>query len=293
MSKQPQGMSKQTQEMEAADVDIAARKVLLDALDALESHIDAITVVGAQAVALRTAIAELALPSYTFDADLSIDPSVLGPNPLLQEAMISAGFTRGEQPGAWQHAVHVGDQVANVDVDLMVGDTFSEKGGRRGGRIPPHAANATRKASGLEPSAVDADVMQVTSLDGNDGRLRKVRVAGPAALLVAKAFKLHDRATGAREHRLSNKDAADVYRLMVASQMKDVANRFDLLFRNDRTRPTAQTGLDLLQQQFGRPNAFGIGMTQSALQGSVDANRISALAPAFIHELARRVTNSN
>jgi hypothetical protein len=47
-----------------------------------------------------------------------------------------------------------------------------------------------------------------------EGRKVRLRVAGPAALLVAKAYKLADRLAGDRRDRVIAKDAVDAYRLL-------------------------------------------------------------------------------
>ena len=52
---------------------VAARTALLDALDVLVDHRDALVVVGAQAVYARTAGAGLVTAPYTDDGDLAID----------------------------------------------------------------------------------------------------------------------------------------------------------------------------------------------------------------------------
>ena len=66
----------------------AARRVLLDAFEALEDHLDSLVLVGAQAVYLRagqsTAVAD---PPYTTDGDLRIDPRNLADHPLLAERL--------------------------------------------------------------------------------------------------------------------------------------------------------------------------------------------------------------
>lgn len=49
---------------------IAARRVLRDALEALAPRGDAVIVVGAQAVYLRTGAGELGIAPYTTDGDL-------------------------------------------------------------------------------------------------------------------------------------------------------------------------------------------------------------------------------
>jgi hypothetical protein len=60
--------------MPGASEYVAARRALLDALEALREHIDSIVVVGAQAVYLHTGAAELAVAEFTTDADLALDP---------------------------------------------------------------------------------------------------------------------------------------------------------------------------------------------------------------------------
>jgi hypothetical protein len=64
-------------------LNVAARRVLLDALDALQRHLDALVVVGAQAVYLRSQDADLQVAAFTADGDLSVNPSLLGDEPHL------------------------------------------------------------------------------------------------------------------------------------------------------------------------------------------------------------------
>jgi hypothetical protein len=56
---------------------VAARSVLLDALEALGEQRQAVILVGAQAIYLHTGAIELAVPELTIDADLTIDPALL------------------------------------------------------------------------------------------------------------------------------------------------------------------------------------------------------------------------
>ena len=51
---------------------IIARRVLLDALDALGAHRNAVVLVGAQAIYLRVGEADLAVAPYTTDGDLAM-----------------------------------------------------------------------------------------------------------------------------------------------------------------------------------------------------------------------------
>jgi len=69
-----------------------ARTGLLDALEALESHIDALVIVGAQAIYLHTGTTEIALAEFTTDGDVAIDPDQLRSDPLIEEAMRAAGW---------------------------------------------------------------------------------------------------------------------------------------------------------------------------------------------------------
>ena len=56
---------------------VRARRVLLDALEALEEHRDAIVLVGAQAIYLHTGEGDLAVSPFTLDADLALNPAAL------------------------------------------------------------------------------------------------------------------------------------------------------------------------------------------------------------------------
>lgn len=83
---------------------VAARSALLDALQALAAHRDALVLIGAQAIYLHTGAALVALAEATKDSDLAIDPRELDDDPLLDDAMTAAGFHRDliyPQPGAW------------------------------------------------------------------------------------------------------------------------------------------------------------------------------------------------
>ena len=82
---------------------IAARRVLLDALIALEPEGTVVIVAGAQTVYLRTG----SVAPFTVDGDLAIDPNKLRPDPVLEEVMEAADFSLQEiggghiEPGIW------------------------------------------------------------------------------------------------------------------------------------------------------------------------------------------------
>ena len=271
---------------------LVARRVLLDALEALAAQLDAITLVGAQAVHLRSGGGELTAPSYTSDADLGIDPTVLDDEPLLEQLMTSAGFTQGPNPGHWRRPERVGSQVEDIVVDLMVADTFSGPGSRRSGVIPPHSRDATRRTPGLEPAAVDYDVLPVPSLEPEaDPRVIDVRVAGPAALLVAKACKLGERfrATGQRrlvQQRRSRRAAphADQRGRPRPAPVRGLACQ--LPCRDDDSSGSDLPGRTV--RGVGEP-VPGVTMAVEALRTEVDADQIEVTAPAYTAALLRVV----
>ena len=263
-------------------ITVVARRVLLDALEALEAQRDAITIVGAQAVHLRTAGSEgLTTPSFTSDADLSIDPDVLDEEPLLEQSMIAAGFAQGPDPGHWHRPEKIGSRVEEIVVDLMVADTFSGPGSRRSGVIPPHSRHATRRTPGLEAAAVDDDVLPVPNLEPvQDRRVIEARVAGVAALLIAKCHKLGERFRAPDQRRLVAKDAGDVLRLMFATDVGPIRQRLAVLLADPRSEASTGQGLAYLEELFGAPGRHGVVMAVDALR-DVDADQIRSLAPVY------------
>ncbi len=164
----------------------------------------------AQAIYLRTPAATVALAEATKDSDLALDPRKLHDTPLIDQAMTAAGFIlnpMSNQPGSWQSP-------AGVPVDLMVPQDLAGPGGRatRGARLPPHDKRAMRRATGLEAAIVDNSLETVPALDPQDERAFDVKVAGPAALVVAKMHKVLERL--GQPQRLNDKDAHDIYRIL-------------------------------------------------------------------------------
>lgn len=172
---------------------VAARRVLLDALCALAPHGTAVIVVGAQAVYLRTGPSGIAVAPYTTDGDLALDPTLLDDEPALGESMRRAGFTLSDEPGIWDAIARIDGEDVIIALDLIVPEAVAAGGGRRGARLGPHGNRAARRAVGLEAALVDHGSMTISALDPTDQRRVTVEVAGVAALMVAKAHKIHDR----------------------------------------------------------------------------------------------------
>jgi len=120
---------------------IAARRVLLDALEALGTHRKAVVLVGAQAIYLDVGEGDLAVAPYTTDGDLAIDPRELDDEPALVATLEAAGFTLAVRPGTWT--------MSEVQIDLLVPASLGGPG-RRGARLGVHGTDVARKATGLE-----------------------------------------------------------------------------------------------------------------------------------------------
>jgi hypothetical protein len=264
-----------------ADLLPTARSALLDALDALQLHLHALVVIGAQAIYLHTGGAAVALAETTKDSDIALDTRALSDTPLIEDAMREAGFhldPNFPQPGSWLSA-------EDIPVDLMVPASLVRATGRRGARIPPHSKHAARRATGLEATIVDHAPMHVAALDPGDSRACTVNVAGPAALLVAKLHKIAERAD--TPDRLLDKDAHDLYRLLVAIPTGQLATSLWRLQADPLAGKATRHAIALLDELFAAgPQALGSMMAGRAEQGIGDPAVVSAAVAALAGDLA-------
>jgi len=272
---------------------VVARRVLLDALFALAPHGKAVIVAGAQAVYLRTGATDLAVAPYTTDGDLAINPSLLGDDPNLEEAMTSANFTllvRPEghaEPGIWVTRATIDGKTEQIPVDLIVPEGAAPGGGRRGARLGAHGKRAAGRAVGLEPALVDHTPMVIGALDPADLRSIEVEVAGPAALLIAKAHKIHDRVASGKVSRVDDKDAADVVRLMQTTQASVVASSLTALRSDPMAGETTGKGTVYLVDLFGRRGRQGIEMASRSLQLALDPDTVTVICTAYMASIMR------
>lgn len=258
-----------------------SRAVLLDALEVLEDQREAVVVIGAQAIYLQTGGVDVALAEATKDCDVALDPRALADDPRVEATMKAGGFVPGDQPGSWLS----GD---GIPVDLMVPERLAGPGGRRGARIPPHHKGVARRASGLEATLVDNTEISVRALDPADRREIRARVAGPAALLVAKLFKIAERV--ATPGRLNDKDAHDIYRVLRAVETEPLRAAFDGLLQDELSHAVTQQSIGYLDGLFARgPSALGAVMAGRAeeLVGEPEqvASAVSFLAADLVDAL--------
>ncbi len=220
-----------------------------------------------------------------------INPSLLGDDPLLEAAMRDAGFElspRPEghvEPGIWVTPALVGDHQELIPVDLIVPEGAAPPGGRRGARLGVHGNRAARRILGLEAALIDHSPREIMPLDAADTRSITAEVAGPAALLVAKAHKLHDRVEDDRSHRVKDKDASDVVRLMQTTTPSTLAVVFEKLLNDPVAGTPTRDGLDYLRQLFGRRGRPGVTMAMNALTIAMDPNTVEVICTSFMAQL--------
>ena len=265
---------------------VEARRILLDALDAMRAHIDALVLVGAQAVYLRSEGRLAGYQAFTTDADVVLDPAKLGPIPPLGRAMETAGFVLTAEPGIWEARFDrpgFDDEVV-VPVDLIVPEQFAASAGKRAARLPDeHGKSTARKSAGLEGAVVDNGPIEIAALEAGDERRVMVNVAGVGALLVAKSYKLGERL--AKPERLQAKDAGDVYRLFDATAADDMAAILSALLDDERSARATDIALDYARQLFMTPGGVGVQLAAQALRGSLPEPTVIAVITGYMRDV--------
>ena len=261
---------------------IEARRVLLDALGALSPQLDAVVLVGAQAVYLRTADRLPAYQPFTTDADIVLDPSLLADQPALGDIMRNAGFVLTAEPGIWEARFRregfVDDVV--VPVDLIVPMHVAAGPGRRSARLRgEHGKHSARKSEGLEGALVDHSPIRISAIDPTDDRVLIVNVAGEASLLVAKLHKLGDRLE--KPERLAAKDAGDVYRLFDIVAPDQMATRLTALLADERSAAATLKALDYGDILFGTAGSTGARLGVEALRTTIPEATVGAVLTGY------------
>ena len=244
---------------------IRARAALLDAAEALAPQLDSIILVGAQAIYLHTGAADLVVAEFTTDADFSVEPALLSDEPLLAELLEARRFKPTEHPGRWRTP-------AGVYVDIMVPEALAGPG-TRGADLGAHGRRVARRALGLEGARVDRELHTIGSLDAVDDRSVTMNVAGPGALIVAKAHKIWERTTN--DDRVRDKDALDVYRLLQAIPTDDLAGRLARLRDSQEAGDVTAAAIDHLQLLFGARSGAGIELAVRATRAIIDPEELT------------------
>lgn len=243
---------------------VEARRVLLDALEALGNHRKAVVLVGAQAIYLRVGAGSLLVAEFTTDGDLALNPDVLDDEPLLAKGLFEAGFNLAVKPGTWARD--------EVQIDLMVPMALGGPG-RRSARLGPHGTEVARKAKGLEAAIVDNSIVTLTALDPSDARAIDVAVAGLGALVVAKLHKLAEREP--TPARWSPKDGLDVLRILQAADLGQLGVTLARLECHEIAGPITNEARPFLRNLFGKQDAHGTAMAVRASHEIEDAATIA------------------
>lgn len=235
---------------------------------------------------MHTGTIELAVPEFTIDADLTIDPSLLRDSPEIESAMRAAQFERGNRVGAWVVLRDVAGVTTRIEVDLMVPEAVGGPG-RRAARLPGHAKEVARKARGLEAALVDKMMTSISALDPADTRSFVVAVAGPMALLISKLHKVAERVAEREQRRLDDKDALDILRLLQATDTSRLAATTTRLLEVDVARDATREALEVLKEHFTDARAAGPQMAARAVGALLSAEEVSASCAALASDLLR------
>jgi hypothetical protein len=270
---------------------VEARRALLTALHALASQNSAIIVAGAQAIYLRTGDAGLAIAPFTTDGDLALDPSLLSDDPRLELAMRAAHFDLktnpdgNVEPGIWLTEVTIRGNREVVPIDLIVPRGAGAQGSWRGARLGVHGNKAARRILGLEAALVDHSPMLIAALDPNDPRTITSEVAGPAALLVSTAHKLHDRVVATKTSRLHDKDAADVLRIMQTWPVASISSALSILLSDPIAGRPTRDALVYMKDLFGGRSRPGTTMAANALRVAMERDTVAVICTSYISQL--------
>ena len=135
---------------------------------------------------------------------------------------------------------------------------------------------------------VDSSTMGVSALDPADRRTIAVKVAGPAALVVAKLHKIAERA--GTPHRREDKDAHDLYRILRAIDTEELAAAMSALLADERSAEVTREAMDDLQVLFATgPSALGAVMAGRAEEGLGDPESTSQAASLLAAALLRQI----
>ena len=226
---------------------LAARRTLLDALAALEPHLDNLILVGAQAVYLHAGAGDVSVAPMTTDADLALDARGLADSPEISAALSAAGFVAGSNPGAW-----IAPNSVAVDLMVVPHQSGRTRPSARAAHLDPHDRRTARVTTGLEPTLVDCAHRELRALaDDPDTRRFTVRVAGPAALMTAKLVKIGERLDQKTRQpdRIKAKDALDLFRLLQSVETVDLVSGFALHLDDDFAAASTRTALEFLRAQ--------------------------------------------
>lgn len=236
---------------------VSSRRALIDVIIGLAEQREALTVLGGHAVIEVTqGVPALPPDDTTRDGDLGVIPELLSDDPNLSARMTELGYeaARPERPGVWSPVsqrdrdIHDRDSVDLIAPMSLARDGLTTNRPIRAARVGVHGKRSVSATRGTELSVLDREWRMLRSFDG--GPTVDAYVAGPSALLCAKAYKIHDRLDPIElrrnADRLRPKDFADLYRLLLAIAPEDAARVFAQGVADPRIGEAVTLGRDYL-----------------------------------------------
>lgn len=151
---------------------------------------------------------------------------------------------------------------SGVPVDLMVPKNQVKRNGRSAD-IAPHSPRSARSTAGIEACLIDNSKMTLRALDPKDSRFFEIQVVGPAALLIAKSYKIGERVEAKR--RIENKDAHDIYKILTALDTKTLSESLRQLLEDPFAGESVRQGINYFRKLFASgPDSPGSQMAGEA-----------------------------
>ena len=270
---------------------VAARRLLLDVLEALGPARSRIVLVGAQAVLMHIGAGPAPVVLATFDGDLGLDPRD-PPTSDLAAVLEGVGLHLAETDGALQPGIWVPKESVEgvaLSIDVLVPEVFAPRRGKRGADIQGQRSDMARYVRGLEASIVDRQPRLIASLEPTDGRRTTAPVAGPSGLVIAKLHKLSDRIANARRpDRVHSKDCYEVFRLMQLPE-EQVLSGWIAAASDEMARAISVSAIDMLEALFATEGAIGSSLAGEHVAEFEDPRLVRESAMVLARELVGKL----
>lgn len=220
----------------------------------------------------------------TRDADIVVNPTFVTPDPKLLDVMGGIGVVPAlpDRPGVYGYAAEDKLSLAErTTIDLIVPEVYAGFG-RRAARIAGQKHAASR-ATGLELAVWDRHRCALTAINDPTDTV-DAWVAGPAALLVAKTHKVHERIAqiATRPDRLRPKDSGDVALLMMVTDPQDVAEAMtSLSSQHPEITPMVAKAAAWLIEMYANPTSILRRHASDALADRFDEAQVIAAMDAW------------
>jgi len=271
----------------------ASRRLLIDTIRALTDFIDAITVVGAHAVHMwvQDVLGSIDMQA-TRDADVVVNPVFVTPDPKMLDIMAAIGVTPAlpDRPGVFGYTAEMSLPLsARTTIDLIVPETYAGPG-RRSARIQGHY-HAAGRAVALELAIWDRQLRTISNIEDPADHV-DAWVAGPAALLVAKAHKVHERLVrvSIRPDRLRPKDSGDIALLMLVSNPDNIAATMVYqASEHSEIAPVVKQAIIWLIEMYADPTSIVRHQAADALADRFEMSQINDGMDAWLTRFGNRV----